>query len=291
MMPSRFKTFMVEAAREGAAVRNVKRRRVELEKSLCEKLWTTSKALTEFKFWFNGWNGRINETCAAPWLGAYLQKHSWTRRRFIRFPIVVVFRLAMLGPGLIAAFVLFVIAAVVATVKLTPTYVKFRRMKSKELATFDRSINDETKALELKKQGEQVNERIKIEDQKRQEQEELVRHLTFFWIAVFRNSSTETLLDVWTLFQQFPVDHYIFAMLENSPGPVIRQIVDHEVALRQISDSARQLALLRLERKQADATKADLIERIASASEQSASERHTGIMNGLIAVAMLNLMK
>lgn len=289
---SRLNRFLVDAAKEGAAVRDVKRKRVELEKSLCEQLWTTSKALTEFKFWFNGWNGRINETCAAPWLGPYLQKHSWTRRRFIRFPIIVVFRLAiLLGPGLIAASMLFVVAAAVATVKLTPTYVKFRRMKSKNLATFDQSINDEKKALELKKQGEQVNERIKIENQKRQEQEELVRQLTFFWIAEFRHSSTENLLDVWAVFQQFPVDHYIFAMLENSPGSVIRHIVDFEVALRQISDSARQLALLRLERKQADATQADLIERIASASEQSASERHTGIMNGLIAVAMLNLMK
>ena len=291
MMSDRLKTSWREATREVEAKSELRRQRTELEKLLRNQLWASSKPLAEFKSWFGHWNNQINTACALPWLERRLRVRSWSKRWFVRVPTLVILRSAALPFGIVAAYILFVVASGVAVVKLGPTYARFQRVKFRELAAFDQKVADDKKAREQEKLQEQINEKRRIEEQQRQEKAELAKQLTKYWIQEFRKSSPETLLDVWAMLQQFSTDHYIYFLIENSPGPILREIVDLEVTLRQISVEARQLALLRLERKRADTAQSDLIEQIAIANQQRSDERHSGVVDGLMAIALLQLVK
>jgi hypothetical protein len=290
-MPGRLRALWDDASREGDAKSKLKKKRVDLEKSLRVQHWTTSKALVNFKSRLGRYNERIDETMTLPWLGAFLKKRSWTSNWMFRFPVVVVLRPVFFVLRLIVTSLFYAYFFSVALARLVPTYVKFQRVKLRELAAFDRKIADDKRKRELEKQLKLKNKQLRIDEQKRREQAVLAEQLTVFWVREFRNSSSETLLEVWAVFQQFSPDHYIYYMLENSPGPVLREIVDREVALRQISIEARQLALLRLERKMADTTQANLIQQIASSAQKSAAEQQSGLMDGLMAIAMIQLVK
>ncbi len=87
------------------------------------------------------------------------------------------------------------------------------------------------------------------------------------------------------------IDHYVYFMIENSPGPILRSIVDQEVASRSISVEARQLALHRLERKTADASHYRHLDQLADRAQRDSQERHSEVMNGLMSVAMRQLFK
>lgn len=290
-MSGQFRAFWDEVSRDVAAKSELKRQRTLLVDSLRDQLWASSKPLAEFKSWFGHWSNQLNRVGALPWLDRRLRTRSWTKRWFVRVPTLVILRLVAFPFGIVAASFLFVVASGVAIVKLGPTYARFQRVKFRELAAFDQKVAEDKKAREREKLQEQINEKLRIEEQQRQEQAELAKQLTIFWIQEFRKSSPETILDVWAMLQQFPTDHYIYSIIENSPGPILREIVDREVTLRQISVEARQLALLRLERKRADTAQSDLIEQIAIANQQRSEERHSGVVDGLMAIALLQLVK
>lgn len=279
-MPSRLRAFWDEASREADAKSALRRERRDLENSIRSQHWTNSNSLLEFKSRLSGFNKRINAIIALPWLGPLLQKRTWTNHWLFRFPTIAILRLVAFVVGLIPGFAFYVAFFTVATAMLLPTYAKFQRGKFKELAQFDRQVADDKRKREQEKQQ-------RIEDQKREE-------LMVFWISQFRNSSTETLLDVWAAYERFPRDHHVYFVVEHFRGitePVLHKIVDFVISERQISAEARKLAQVRFERKLAHATEAYLLQKLGSSSQRSALERQSGFVDGLITIAMLQLVE
>jgi hypothetical protein len=273
-----------------------KRKRVQFQESLRRVHWTTSPSLLEFKSWLKTCEQRYQETITLLWQSQFVQNRSWTKPWLIRVPTMVVLRLLAFSFSLVVVpiFLIF-IYPVVALVKLSMTYVRFLRISSKELAKFDQKFKaEETSALRHADMIAKIRERekqLRNDRESKRENEELAKKLATFWFAEFQKSSTEVLLEAWAVLQQFPSDHNIYYLIENSPGPILRWIVDREVQIRSITVEARQLALLRLESKVAFAKQSGQIERIAAEARQDAQKRDEDVMGGLMAIAMLQLMK
>jgi hypothetical protein len=263
--------------------------RRQLEESLRHQYWTSSHALIQWIAWAKKW--AQSEVFNIAWLNQFLKKRSRTKRGFIRIPIILVIYPVIYICMLLLAVVLLPFYSVLAVVRLAPTYIRFRLITSKELRNFDRRIQDQKIAIVRAKIQEQVEQQLRTDDINRKAEERFAKTLIVYWRREFQKASSEKLLEVWAVLQQFPTEHPIYFMLENSPGPILRSIVDQEVANRSISIEARQLALLRLEMKTADSSQHRLIEQVAYKSRQDAEERHSDVMGGLMSIAMLHLFK
>jgi hypothetical protein len=272
-----------------------KRKRVQFQESLRREHWTLSPALSEFKSWRKKCEKRFEETVTLLWQANFLQKQSWTKRWLIRVPTIVILRILALSLSLaMGPIFLLLIYPVMTVLKLSMTYFRFRRTSSKELAKFDQRVKDEqTRALwevEMKEKIREREKQLRIDRENKREYEQSAKQLVGDWIKECQTFSSETLLEHWALLQQFPVDHYIYIMLEGSPGPIIREIVDREVENRAISIEARQLALLRFENKRASLSQARITQEIAAA-QRDAQESQLGLMNGFMAMALIHLYK
>lgn len=267
-----------------------KRKRVQFQESLRQEHWTSSPSLLEFKSWLEKCEQRYQETVTLLWRAQFLQDRAWTKRWIIRVPMVAILRLlAFISPLVIGPVFLLLIIEVVAIVKLGPTYFRFLRIQSKELANFDKRIQDEkVRELNLKKE-EEIKKDLRTEELKQKKEEETAKQLVVAWVKECQTFSSETLLEHWAVLQQFPFDHYIY-LLEGSPGPIIRGIVDNEVTNRAISVEARQLALMRFENKRASISQAKIAQEIATA-QRDAQESQLGLMNGFMAMALIHLYK
>jgi len=279
------------------------RKRRQFEESLSREYWTTSQSLQDFKLWFGKWDQRIQENLRSLFIGP---KAIWSRpflreRPLIRVPIRVIAHLVSLPAGMVVYSVLYVCFFPIVIVKLGPTYIRYLRLKSKELGNFDKRIQDEkVRELNLKKEEkvrelnlkkeEEVKKQLRTKELKQKQEEETTKQLVVAWVKECQTFSSETLLEHWAVLQQFPLDHYIYFMLEGSPGPIIREIVDREVTNRAISVEARQLALLRFENKRASISQAKITQETAMA-QRDAQENQLGLMNGFMAMALIHLYK
>ncbi len=287
--------------RERAIKDEQERQRVELKKSLRHQHWESSQSLIEYKIWSTKINGKLTKPLHYFFSAQFLKKNSSKRRLFIRIPVVL-----MMSPMYIVVFYSMVISfglfvfMPVAIVKLTPTSIRYWLTYSKKLYKFNKRIRDENTARDNEKKQEEIKRRLQLqqdeikrqlqlEKEKAREEERLAKQLVVFWRREFENSSDESLLDVWAVLQQFPTDHYFYFMLENSPGPILRSIVDQEVSNRSISVEARQFALHRLERKTADASHYRHLDQLAYRAQRDAQERHSEVMDGLMGVALRHL--
>ncbi len=276
--------------REQAIKDEQKRQRVELQKSLRHQHWTSSQSLIEFKIWYTKSFEKFEKGVNHIFFIRYLKGKSGKRRRIIRIPIFLMMFPVNLGFALVGlSSFWFFVCIPVAMVKLTPTKIRYWLTYSKNVAKFDKRIRDENTARDNAKKQEEIEKQLRLEQEKAREEERLVRQLVVFWQREFKKSSDESLLDVWAMLQQFPTDHIFYFMLENSPGPVLRSIVDQEVSNRSISVEARQFALHRLERKTADASHYRHLDQLAYRAQRDAQERHSEVMDGLMSVAMRQL--
>jgi hypothetical protein len=276
--------------REQAIKDEQKRQRVELEKSLRHQHWTSSQSLIEFKIWYTKSYKKLEKGVNYFLYIQYLKGKSGKRRWIIRIPIYLIMFPMNLVFALIGYFLFWLLVCIpVAIVKLTPTKIRYSLTYSNEVARFDKRIKDENTARENARKQEEIETQLRLEHEKAREEERLEKQLVVFWRREFENSSDEALLDVWAVLQQFPTDHYFYFMLENSPGPILRSIVDQEVSNRSISVEARQLALHRLERKTADASHYRHLDQLAYRAQRDAQERHSEVMDGLMSVAMRQL--
>lgn len=270
-----------------------KRQRAELQKSLRHQHWTSSQTLIEFKIWYTKSEKKLEKVINYFSLIQYLIRNkgkSGKRRWIIRIPIFLMMIPMNFVFALVGQFGFWLLVCIpVAIVKLTPTTIRYLLTYRKEVARFDKRIRDENTARDNAKKQEENEKQLRLEKEKAQEEERLARQLVFFWRKEFENSSDESLLDVWAMLQQFPTDHIFYFMLKNSPGPVLRSIVDQEVSNRSISVEARQLALHRLERKTADASHYRHLDQLADRAQRDAQERHSEVMDGLMSVAMRHL--
>lgn len=262
-----------------------KSERLQLEESLRAQHWTSQHELLLF-------NPKPNKFMASvfgslPSLNQFLRKNSWTKRWFIRIPIIVIYLPALY----VFALLMGIFLILLGLVKLVPIYIRFRRITSKELRNFDQRIQDEQLAIDKAKKQEEIDQQLRTEEINRKKEHDLALSLAIWWRSEFQKTSSEKLLDLWALLQQFEYDHFIYFMLENSPGPILRKLVEDEVANRFISVEARQLVLLRLERKIADKSQADLIKLNADRARQDAQERHLEVVDSLMTVAMLQLFR
>lgn len=268
------------------------RKRRQFEESLSREYWTTSQSLQDFKLWFGKCDQRIQENLGSLFIGP---KAIWSRpflreRPLIRVPIRVIAHLVSLPAGMVVYFVLYVCFFPIVIVKLGPTYIRYLRLKSKELGNFDKRIQEEkVRELNLKRE-EEVKKQLRTKELKQKQEEEATKQLVVAWVKECKTFSSETLLEHWAVLQQFPLDHYIYFMLEGSPGPIIREIVDREVTNRAISVEARQLALLRFENKRASISQAKITQETAMA-QRDAQENQLGLMNGFMAMALIHLYK
>ena len=273
----------------------VKRNRSELEKSLRDQHWSSSPSLSEFKSWRKKCEQRFEQTVTLLWKAEFLQKQSWTKQWLIRVPTILILRILALSFSLaVVPVFLLLIYPVVAVLKLSMTFFRFHRTSSKELAKFDQRVEDEqARALREVEMKERIRERekqLRVDRENKREYEQSAKQLIGDWIKECQTFSSETLLEHWAVLQQFPVNHLIYFMLEGSPGPIIREIVDREVANRSISVEARQLALMRFENKQASMSQAKIAQEIATA-QRDAQENQLGLMNGFMAMALIHLYK
>ncbi len=270
-----------------------KRKRVQFQESLRREHWATSQSLQGFKLWCGKCEKRIQEELSPLFIGpnALWLRPSWRERPLMRVPIRVIAHLVSLPVGMVAYFALYVfIYPVAAIVKLGPTYFRFLRIQSKELANFDKRVQDEkAREFNLKKE-EETKKQLRVEELEQKKEEEKAKQLVVAWVKECQTFSSETLLEHWAVLQQFPLDHYIYFMLEGSPGPIIREIVDREVTNRAISVEARQLALLRFENKRASISQAKITQETAMA-QRDAQENQLGLMNGFMAMALIHLYK
>jgi hypothetical protein len=272
-----------------------KRKRVQFQESLRREHWTSSPALSEFKSWRKKCEKRFQETVTMLWQAKFLQKQAWTKQWVIRVPMLAILRILAISFSLaVGPVYLLLIYPVVAGVKLSLTYLRFHRTSSKELAKFDQRVEDErTRALwevEMKVRIREREKQLRIDRENKREYEQSAKQLVSDWVKECQTFSSETLLEHWAVLQQFPVDHHIYIMLEGSPGPIIRGIVDREVENRNISIEARQLALMRLENKRASISQARITQEIAAA-QRDAQESQLGFMNGFMAMALIHLYK
>lgn len=267
-----------------------KRKRVQFQESLRQEHWTASPFLLEFKLWLKKCEQRYGESVDLLWRAQFLQNRAWTKRLLIRVPTIVILRLFCFISALVGGPVWFLIFPVAAIVKLGPTYFRFLRIQSKQLANFDKRIQDEKVREQNKKKKEEIKKQLRVEELKQKQEEEKAKRLVVAWAKECQTFSSETLLEHWAVLQQFPLDHYIYFMLEGSPGPIIREIVDREVTNRAISVEARQLALLRFENKRASISQAKITQETAMA-QRDAQENQLGLMNGFMAMALIHLYK
>ena len=263
--------------------------RRQLEESLRHQYWTSSHALIQWIAWAKKW--AQSEVFNIAWLNQFLKKRSRTRRGYIRIPIIVAIYPVIYICMLLLAVVLLPFYTVLAVVRLAPTYIRFRLITSKELRNFDQRIQDQKIAIDRAKKQEEIDQQLRTEEFRRKKEYDLALSQAIWWRREFQKASSEKLLEVWAVLQQFPTEHPIYFMLENSPGPILRSLVDQEVANRSISIEAKQLALLRLEMKTADSSQHRLIEQVAYKFRQDAEERHSDVMGGLTSIAMLHLFK
>lgn len=273
----------------------VKRNRSELEKSLRNQHWSSSPALIEFNSWREKCKKRFEQTVTLLWQAQFLQKQSWTKQWLIRVPMNLTLRILALSFSLaVGPVFLLLIYPVVAVLKLSMTYFRFRRTSSKELAKFDQRVEDEQararREVEMRERIREREKQLRVDRENKREYEQSAKQLIGDWIKECQTFSSESLLEHWAVLQQFPVDHLIYFMLEGSPGPIIREIVDREVANRSISVEARQLALMRFENKRTSMSQAQIAQEIASA-QRDAQESQLGLMNGFMAMALIHLYK
>ena len=278
--------------REQAIKDEQKRQRVELQKSLRHQHWTSSQSLIEFKIWYKKIEKKLEKGVNYISHIQYLKGKSGKRRWIIRIPIFLMMLPMNFVFALVGFFSFWLLVCIpVAIVKLTPTKIRYWLTYRKEVAMFDKRIRDENTARDNAKKQEEIEKQLRLEKEKARKDERLAKQLVVFWRREFENSSDESLLDVWAMLQQFPTDHYFYFMLENGPGPILRSIVDQEVENRLISVEARQLALPRLERKRADVSQYRQVDQLAYRAQRDAQERHSEVMDGLMAVAMSHLFR
>jgi len=276
--------------REQAIKDEQKRQRIELQKSLRHQHWTSSQSLIEFKIWYTKSEKKLEKGVNYFFYLQYLRGKSEKRRWIIRIPIYLIMFPMKFVFALVGVFLFWLLVCIpVAIVKLTPTKIRYWLTYRKEVARFDKRIQDENTARENAKKQEENEKQLRLEKEKALEEERLAWQLVVLWRNEFENSSDESLLDVWAMLQQFPTDHIFYLMLKNSPGPILRLIVDQEVSNRSISVEARQLALHRLERKTADANHYRHLDQLADRTQRDAQERHSEVMDGLMSAAMRQL--
>jgi hypothetical protein len=280
-----------EISREADEKQAVRKERRELANLIRKTHWTNSPALTAYQSWFSSRFDQINELGKMPWLNHQLRKRRWTNNWMVRLLARVVFGILVLVIGLFASLFLFVVASLLAPIQLSVTYAKYLYRSTRELAAFDKRIADAKAAKEKAVEQAKRDEEARIQAARREVLLAEHQQLVLFWIAEFENASDETLLDVWATLQHCPPDHMIYYSVEKSPGPVLRQIVDTEVANRLISREARQLALMRLEQRKAEAARLEAMESLMSNLQEDAAARHSGVMNGLLSIAWIQMLK
>ena len=265
-------------------LKRIRVQRVQLEYSLRDQHWESPQALIIESFVNKSMASKVG---SVPWLNQFLRKYSWTKWWFIRIPIIAIY----LPILFLCALPILIFNIFFLTVKLVPIYIRFRRITSTELRNYDLRIQDEWAVIDRAKKQEEIDQQLRTEEFNRKKEYDLALSQAIWWRSEFQKSSSEKLLDLWALLQQFEYDHFIYFMLENSPGPILRKLVEDEVANRLISVEARQLVLLRLERKIADKSQADLIKLNADRARQDAQERHLEVVDSLMTVAMLQLFR
>ena len=280
-----------EISREVEEKQAVRKQRRDLANLIRKTHWTNSPALTAYQSWFSSRFNQINEMGKMPWLNHQLRKRRWTSNWMVRVLARVLFGILVLVVSLAASLLLYVAAALLAPIRLSVTYAKYLHRSTQELAAFDKRIADAKAAKEQAVEQAKRDEEARIEAARREVLLAEHQKLVLFWIAEFRSASDETLLDVWATLQHCPPDHMIYYSVEKSPGPELREIVDTEVANRLISRETRQLALMRLEQRKAEAARLDAIENLWSNIQEDAAARHSGVMNGLLSIAWIQMLK